>query len=163
MNQKKLLATASLILASFSGYLTPSSAFAASQDECAIWICLPGGFPSGCGSAHSAMKDRLEDGKSPLPNFSSCAISGGENDSTPATRMSNDYVVAAKMPDGSLIKGTTCRVRYNYNGRNTSPSGCVGTVKYVEVFADNVLMGNRYYIQGGSNTVMWQEDTVSGQ
>ena len=32
---------------------------AASEDECAIWLCLPGGFPSGCGGAKSAMLKRL--------------------------------------------------------------------------------------------------------
>lgn len=163
MKPKALLAATALITASFGGYMAPPPVSAASQDECAIWICLPGGFPSGCGSAKSAMKDRLKDGKSPLPSFSSCAVSAGDDGSSPASQMSSNYVVAAKMRDGSLVRGTTCRIWYNYNGRNESPSGCIGTVKYVEVFADRELMGNRYYIQGGSNTVMWQEDTISGQ
>ena len=39
---------------------TGKPAFAASQDECAIWLCLPGGFPQGCGAAHSAMIKRIK-------------------------------------------------------------------------------------------------------
>lgn len=29
----------------------PYTANAASQAECSIWLCLPGGFPAGCGAA----------------------------------------------------------------------------------------------------------------
>lgn len=42
------------------------AAFAASggimsdrQNECAIWLCLPGGFPGGCEAAHSAYIKRI--------------------------------------------------------------------------------------------------------
>lgn len=56
------------------GFLTHSQA--ATQDECAIWLCLPGGFPQGCGGAYSAFKNRLKKRKSPLPSFSSCSIDG---------------------------------------------------------------------------------------
>lgn len=56
-----------------------SSSKAASQDECAIWLCLPGGFPQGCGGAYNAFKNRLKKRKAPLPSFSSCAIDGNGN------------------------------------------------------------------------------------
>lgn len=49
------------------------------EDECAIWLCLPGGFPEGCGKAHSAMTKRLKKGKSPLPSFSSCSADGNDH------------------------------------------------------------------------------------
>lgn len=49
------------------------------QDECSIWLCLPGGFPEGCGKALSAMKKRLKKGKSPLPSFSSCSADGNDH------------------------------------------------------------------------------------
>ena len=61
-------AAAALMIAS-------AGAQAASQDECAIWLCLPGGFPgSECSAPESAMWDRIEDGDSPLPPFSECAV-----------------------------------------------------------------------------------------
>lgn len=53
-----------------------NKAYAASQDECAIWLCLPGGFPAGCSAAHSAMFKRLKKRKPPLPSFGSCATEG---------------------------------------------------------------------------------------
>lgn len=61
-----------LIIFSLGSFLFPSSSYAASQSECAIWLCLPGGFPTGCAAAHSAFRDRIKHGKSPLPDLSSC-------------------------------------------------------------------------------------------
>ena len=52
--------------------LNPSPGYSASQDACAIWICLPGGFPSGCSGAYSEFKKRIKKGKDPLPRLSSC-------------------------------------------------------------------------------------------
>ena len=47
---------------------------AASQDACAIWLCLPAGFPgSECSPAHSEFKHRIKKGRSPLPNLSDCS------------------------------------------------------------------------------------------
>lgn len=45
---------------------------AESEASCAIWLCLPGGFPTGCSDAHSEFKHRIKKGKSPLPALSSC-------------------------------------------------------------------------------------------
>lgn len=56
--------------------IMPYQAKAASQDACAIWLCLPGGFPSGCGGAHSEFKHRIKKGKPPLPDLSSCTEDG---------------------------------------------------------------------------------------
>ena len=55
----------------------PSQSYAVSEAECAIWLCLPGGFPSGCGAAHSAFIDRITHKpkpKPPLPPFGACAV-----------------------------------------------------------------------------------------
>lgn len=49
------------------------------EDQCAIWLCLPGGFPEGCGAARNAMNWRIEHHHSPLPPFSSCAINYDSN------------------------------------------------------------------------------------
>lgn len=63
-----------LILILMAGLLLIHSkvAMASSQDACAIWICLPGGFPSGCSGAYSEFKKRIKKGRDPLPKLSSC-------------------------------------------------------------------------------------------
>jgi len=53
-------------------FLNPSPGYSASQDACAIWICLPGGFPSGCSGAYSEFQKRIKKGRDPLPRLSSC-------------------------------------------------------------------------------------------
>lgn len=45
---------------------------AESEAACSIWLCLPGGFPSGCVAAYNEFKNRLEHGKPPLPDLGSC-------------------------------------------------------------------------------------------
>lgn len=60
--------------------LNPTRGYSASQDACAIWICLPGGFPSGCSGAYSEFKKRIKKGRDPLPRLSSCTT--GPNDET---------------------------------------------------------------------------------
>ena len=67
--------TTGLLLASA---IYPTASYAASENECAIWLCLPGGFPEGCEGARSAFERRIKKGKSPLPSFSSCAVGGSE-------------------------------------------------------------------------------------
>ncbi len=66
-----------ILIAVTLGVEKPS--YAASQDECAIWLCLPGGFPQGCGAAHSAMIKRIKKKKPPLPSFGSCSEGGSGN------------------------------------------------------------------------------------
>ena len=62
------------VLAAFAN-LAPSTASAADYDmDCKLLVCLPAGFPSGCGDALDHMRDRLRDGKSPI-GF--CAMSNG--------------------------------------------------------------------------------------
>ncbi|WP_282610803.1 hypothetical protein [Pelagibius sp. Alg239-R121] len=60
---------------------TSVPSFAASQDECAIWLCLPGGFPGGCEAAYAAFIKRINHTpkpKPPLPPFSSCDNGNGD-------------------------------------------------------------------------------------
>ncbi len=49
--------------------ITTFNAYAASEAECSIWLCLPTGFPSGCEQAKSAFKQRIKKLKSPCPAF----------------------------------------------------------------------------------------------
>jgi len=135
-------------------------ASAASQDECAIWICLPGGFPSGCGAAHSAMIDRIKDGKPPLPGFGSCAVNPPKGS---GSHMTFDWGIAAYIPSHqecvqwywgdyecqryatvpeSYVKGRMCR---HYDWGRSDPKFCTRTVRWSEVFIENTLAGPTYY------------------
>lgn len=40
--------------------------------DCAIWLCLPAGFPETCAPAFDKMVDRLKKRLSPLPDWSIC-------------------------------------------------------------------------------------------
>lgn len=156
---KKFIFILSLII---TYALTPSQAIAASQDECAIWICLPGGFPSGCGAAKSALKDRIMHRKSPLPNFSSCAVNPPNGS---GSHMSSNYGWAAYFPTRTICtayakisdekicvdsktikahhqKNATCRD--DDDGPNL-PIGCTGNSRWAEVYIDGRLTGPTYY------------------
>jgi hypothetical protein len=72
------------------------TSLAASQDECAIWLCLPGGFPNGCSVAYFAFKDRIKHGKSPLPDLSSCMSGPDGSKSNGRYDMGVEYYVPCK-------------------------------------------------------------------
>jgi len=55
----------------------PAKAF---DMDCKVILCLAGGFPQGCGDAHSHMLKRLRKGKGP---FGVCSGGGAENDEYP--------------------------------------------------------------------------------
>ena len=135
---------------------------AASEDECAIWLCLPGGFPSGCGGAKSAMLKRVKKGKSPLPDFVSCAVKGDSGGSS----MTYDYNYAAAIQEQRVCKrytgnhnnsrcvewgiepahyqkGKVCTINNQTGSRN--PRGCTSTYRYVDVFIDGALAGDTYF------------------
>ena len=74
MRLNPLLSTLPLAVAALA---VSSPQVAAAQDydmDCKLLLCLPGGFPDGCGDAYDHMIDRLRDGKSPI---GTCAMSGG--------------------------------------------------------------------------------------
>lgn len=150
-----------VVAAAFS-VMTPTDAMAASQDECSIWLCLPGGFPSGCGAAHSAMKDRIKHRKSPLPDFDECAVNPPMGS---GSHMSYSMGSSAYIPEHeectawwsggeggdtcyswttipeSRVKGTAC-----YSGDSGNyPPFCTTTNQYVDVFVEQVQVGETYY------------------
>ncbi|MDA8094883.1 MAG: conjugal transfer protein TraL [Betaproteobacteria bacterium] len=134
------------------------AAFAASQNECAIWLCLPDGFPSGCGAAHSAMINRIRHRKSPLPDFGSCSANpravGG-------ARLSYQQGYAAYIPPHEECSydwfgtPTSCsRVPAQYvdgqwctfdDGGSGTPAGCTGTASFIKVFTGGRQAGKTYY------------------
>lgn len=164
---KKIIA-----LTILSAFMSPVS-MAESQDECSIWLCLPAGFPSGCGDAKSAFKKRIKDFMPPLPPFTACAINYGAGSSN----MTSNYNKAAYIPqhtictkwvykntygkDGysqqicvqtkvipeSYVKNKTCNIyRQTKDGELThSPEYCTKTVHYIDVYADGQKMGDTYY------------------
>ena len=163
MKLKPMFAASAVILALFGGPAAPSSAFAASQDECAIWICAAGGFPAACSAAKSAMFKRIKKLKPPLPPWSACAI----EDET-QSNMSSDYGHAAHFPaeigcrkkgDGlcrvsnrvelkeKYIDGTSCwwyRRELTYEQHMEYDRTCKD-VRYIKVFLDGSQYGETYY------------------
>ncbi|EJE4183734.1 conjugal transfer protein TraL [Vibrio parahaemolyticus] len=141
------------------GALTPVTVKAASQNECAIWLCLPAGFPSGCGAARSAFRDRIRDFKPPLPNFLSCIVQSPQNGS----QMNYDYNYAAliagrrecmewegrdnarcvrwEVIPEHYIKGTRCYRNQDFG----NPAGCIATKRYVDVYLDGQQTGDTYF------------------
>lgn len=143
MTKKRLLFALSLGILLPTLTLSPT-AYAASDAECSIWLCLPTGFPSGCGDAKSAFKKRIKKFKPPLPSFTSCLL----KDSPKTSDMSAGEGVAAKMPDGSYIDGNPCIIIRN-RGEIThwSPKGCIDTWYFVDTYLDGEKYGDRYYYQ----------------
>ncbi len=138
----------------------PYTANAASQAECSIWICMPGGFPAGCGAAYSAMINRVKHRKPPLPAFSSCAVNPPPGS---GSHMTFDYGPAAligaqkrcaswsmwgedqcaqwTMVPQHYIKGTICQ----NSGEMENPPGCIATKMYGDVFIEGTPAGPTFY------------------
>jgi hypothetical protein len=140
--------------------LSPLSAYSASQAECAIWICMPGGFPAGCGAAYSAMISRVKKRKPPLPAFSGCAVnpppgSGSHMtfDYGPAAEIAphqicthwdnsdNAYCLGWKTVPRHYIKKTICQQSDN----GSQPPNCVATRMYGDVFIEGTPAGPTFY------------------
>ena len=69
------------VLALTTALCAPELSCAASDDECAIWLCAPSSFPSPyCNGAYRAFKKRIKKGKSPFPSLSSCTEDGQNPD-----------------------------------------------------------------------------------
>lgn len=85
----------SVAIAAATAGFSPAPASAAGYDmDCKLILCMPTGFPSGCGDALDYMVDRLRDGKSPI-GF--CAM----NDGTEYDSYDIDYsVMQATSPQG---------------------------------------------------------------
>lgn len=131
------------------GLFSSAPVMAATEAECAIWLCLPTGFPSGCGDAKSAFLKRIKKRKSPLPSFASCVL--GQSDLPSGVdgssgNMSYKEGVSAKMPDGRYIDNTSCLVIRRHGEIVTwKPYGCISTDSWVQTFMDGKAYGDKYY------------------
>lgn len=159
-------------------FLLPAQpTFAASQDECAIWLCLPTGFPSGCGDAKSAFLKRIKKFKPPLPSFTSCLFSGDVPSGTPSgdTDMTARDGRAAYLPPrvecvqwetgkdwsrcrktevrpSQIIKDQHCQV--NHKEGTSTPRHCSHTIRYVETFQNGQQYGQTHYFDNAGNTYL---------
>lgn len=142
----------------------------ANDDECAIWLCLPAGFPPGCEGALKAMHKRLKHHKKPIPPMSSCSNDGEDHD-TDTKYGYSAYIPYLKEcvkweerivygPQGPhkekgscieyseqkhiYIKNRSCYGSYRYDGWHTEPHGCTATVEWAEVYSEGQLVGDTY-------------------
>lgn len=130
-----------ITIISLLSILAPAkSAYAASQDECAIWLCLPGGFPAGCAAAYSAFKKRIKKLKPPLPPFSGCVVSS-------PTAMTFRQGIISWIPPKPCFMGI-CPKGHAATGRWVRDRGCTGipcrTKRYIEVKADGIPSGKLF-------------------
>lgn len=158
-------------------FTTPT--YAASDADCSIWLCLPMGFPSGCGDAKSAFKKRIKKFKPPLPSLSSCLVSSDVE--SPQGEITSTDGFAALIPERQVcsrwerkrrrdewetycaeyetipthvIKNTRCVVhRERGESRIYTPTGCSRTIRYVDSYIDGQPNGDTYYFDDGGNEI----------
>ncbi|MGL5290027.1 MAG: hypothetical protein ACRC9N_11205 [Aeromonas sp.] len=156
MRKSKTLISSAIAFAIVVGAFVSPVAVAASQDECSIWLCLPTGFPSGCSAAKKAFVKRVKKGKSPLPDFSSCAA---KDDGASKLTYKEGYAAAfgfknvcSEYNDKSecvswnsvpqnVQEGTKCRMS---SSGHWKPRGCT-PVKSVDVYVDGIPTGDTFY------------------
>lgn len=111
------------------------------QDECAIWLCLPAGFPQGCGSAHKAMLKRLKKGRSALPDFNSCAIGDAEQ---PEHGFASSEEFVIKVGD-TYHPGYSCLKPFGKADNGDWIPGCTGVYKRITVTQHGKAIGQTHY------------------
>ena len=132
-------AAALLLLLAGAGH-----AQAASEDECAGWLCIAVGFgPPECRPAYVAMRKRLFEFKSPLPSFGSCSADGSDNGFDMRTG------TAARMGSGEpATYRMNTRCLYDDDNRvegDRIPQGCTGTYRYFIVTQHGEQIGETFF------------------
>ncbi|WP_223823901.1 conjugal transfer protein TraL [Candidatus Enterovibrio escicola] len=170
--QRLMLSVAVIVAVTFVNPI-----YAASEAACSIWLCLPMGFPSGCGDAKSALKKRIKKFQSPLPLLSSCLVSVG-GQPVQSSEMSskdgyaaliptrqvckewererlgrdwNSYCVKYESIPGHAIKDRSCHI--DHEGHSSTPDGCSRTIRYVDTYMDGNAYGETYYFDTEGNKV----------
>ncbi len=164
---KKTLAFASLALIASTAQIAPFPA-SASDADCAIWLCLPAGFPgSACGPARAAFRDRIRHLRPPLPDLASCMVSAP--DGSGSERMGYNMGYASYIPPreecsewstsyGSYGASRTCvswvevPERYIPGAVCTAAfygmvgsDGCTRNYRYITVNNDGSQIGDVFY------------------
>lgn len=136
---------------------------AASEAECAIWLCLPGGFPSGCSAAHSAFKKRIKKGKPPLPDLASCTT-GPDGKGTSGNYQlgyelfeacKEGYTLKQNNNNGYMATATCEKTQclyspYGFGGYNKNACDSYTAVRrtqpnYVKMWVDGKYIGQYWY------------------
>ncbi|MGD1336094.1 hypothetical protein ACP6H1_27250 [Vibrio harveyi] len=155
----------------------------ASSDECGIWLCMPFGFPSGCGDAKKAFKDRIKHFKSPLPPLHKCWFKSDNLPGVPATEnvpsMGSKEGIAALIPThsqctkwhetnvGNKHHETTCieyktiqahavkdtSCKFGGGGEKNTPQYCTRTIRYVDFLMDGQPYQDTYYYDSSGNEI----------
>ncbi|MCU7927513.1 MAG: hypothetical protein KZQ97_13860 [Candidatus Thiodiazotropha sp. (ex Dulcina madagascariensis)] len=140
-------------------YVVSAHNHAASEAECAGWLCLPNGFTvPECQEPKSAMESRIRNGEPPLPPIRECGGSGVE-----ATYSVSAYIPAHRVCvewDGSdmfnamnclqwrdvkevHVRGTYCHQYEDYS----TPRGCVRTDVQINMYAEGQeFEGSPYFM-----------------
>ncbi|MFA1563250.1 hypothetical protein [Aliivibrio fischeri] len=152
-----------LFCIAFSTFIYSPPILAASDDACAIWMCLPTGFGEGCRGPHKEFRKRTRRHQPAMPPFQAC-MARPEGDTTEITdRYESKTGVAAYIPshsvcsnysskngcldyttvDEQVIKDEACH-RSSKDGPYR-PSGCTKTLRYTEVYRNGLLFGQTAY------------------
>ncbi|MBP9847404.1 MAG: hypothetical protein KBD43_15215 [Saprospiraceae bacterium] len=133
------------------------------QVACAIWLCLPGGFPTGCASAYSEFKHRIKKGKPPLPSLASCTTGPDGKSSSGSYQMGIEYFLSCKagfkynkIPEGyadeimCVPTHPKCNIREKYRGgekvdcTSYHPERRKQT-RFVKMWVDGQYLGQFFY------------------
>lgn len=151
-----------LIMIFTIGFLSNAkSSYAESEADCAIWLCLPGGFPSGCSAAHSAFIKRIKKKKPPLPDLSSCTTGPVGQGTSGYYQMGYEMFEACKegyvlkqhyngYANAAICEESQCQYAYgvgNYNmsACNRYPAVQRSQPSYVKMWADGTYIGQFWY------------------
>lgn len=128
--------------------VTVSNVRAASDDECAGWLCIAVGFtPPECAAAKSAMLQRLFELKSPLPSFGECSADDDSNGYD--AHMGVAARIGNSQPPEYVI-GTRCRYDDNNQVEGDSiPAGCTATYRWVTATQHGVPLGPTIFTRLG--------------
>lgn len=144
-----------IVFSIFLFFCIPTPSYAASEADCAIWLCLPGGFPAGCSAAHNAFKDRIKHGRPPLPDLSSCTTSPDGKTSNGKYQMGYEYFEPCKagytlkeqgneyFKSGKCIQ-TSCE-RYQENVCPSYEAIRRPKPRYVKMWVDSSYIGQFFY------------------
>ncbi len=137
------------------------SSKAASEDECAIWLCITVGFaPGECQPARLAMYKRLFEFKSPLPSFGSCSVDGANQNNIdytwepasviyprrwdPAKGGSWTNIPNIDVP-GTIVDGARCDDLTAESLEGNPPMICAASLSAVTLFENGQPMTDTYY------------------
>lgn len=129
---------------------------AVSEADCAIWLCLPGGFPTGCSAAYSAFKHRIKHDKPPLPELSSCTTGPDGKGSSGHYQMGYEYFEPCKegyrleqsQKNGFFVTGHCEKIKCErYWNQSCDRYEAVRRAKpsYIKMWVDGNYLGQFFY------------------